>query len=282
MANKKAKKTSKKSAVVAPKVTTTTKVVTKTDSVAKPSFLKSLAGPKDLDGIFSAKTLSLLFVEMIGAAALTIIYTYSKGHSLMIMFAMVFMVLALSNFAILFFNPIFAVGAWLTKKISAKKAVLVIIAQILGVMVGWILLSKYIGALPQEQLAGEKIDTTLIAQVTKDKEWFVFFSEFIGATILGLMVAQAFKRNAGEKAAIVGGSIFVAAFVASALSAYVQQNANLLNPALAISAVKFTKETWQWNTVVYVLAPILGGALGFFIDKLLVKDSGVKTTVKNA
>lgn len=287
MANKKAKKTSKKSAVVAPKVTTTTKVVTKTDSVTKPSFLKSLAGPKDLDGIFSAKTLSLLFVEMVGAMALTMMYTFSKGNVFYLMFAMAAMVLAFSNFAIVFFNPIFAIGGWLTKKISAKKAALVIIAQLLGVMVASLLLTKFIQAIPdvseQAQAFGAaKPELFKLEKIAEKTEWFIFFSEFIGAAILGLIVAQGAKRSAGEKAALVSGAMFVAWFVANSLSGYFQQGANLLNPAMALSTVAFNKETWQWNTAVYVLAPVLGGALGFFIDKLLVKDSGVKTTVKNA
>lgn len=287
MANKKAKKTSKKSAVVAPKVTTTTKVVTKTDSVAKPSFLKSLAGPKDLDGIFSAKTLSLLFVEMVGAMALTMMYIFSKGNVFYLMFAMAAMVLAFSNFAIVFFNPIFAIGGWLTKKISAKKAVLVIIAQLLGVMVASLLLTKFIQGIPdvseQAQAFGAaKPELFKLEKIAEKTEWFIFFSEFIGAAILGLIVAQGAKRSAGEKAALVSGAMFVAWFVANSLSGYFQQGANLLNPAMALSTVAFNKETWQWNTAVYVLAPVLGGALGFFIDKLLVKDSGVKTTVKNA
>lgn len=291
MANKKAKKTSKKSAAAAaPKVATSTKVVTKAATPAtKPSFLKALAGPKDLDGIFSAKTLSLLFVEMVGAMALTMMYTYSKGNVFYLMFAVAALVLAFSNFAILFFNPIFALGAWLTKKISAKKAVLVIIAQILGVMLASILLTKFIQAVPeaadnQAAMFGAQPKPELfkLDKIAEKQEWFIFFSEFIGATLLGFLVAQTAKRSAGEKAAIVGGSMFAAWFVANALSGYLQQGANLLNPALAISAVKFDKDTWQWNTAVYVIAPILGGVLGYFISKVLVKDSGVKTSVKSA
>ena len=54
------------------------------------------------------------------------------------------------------------------------------------------------------------------------------------------------------------------------------------NPAMSIAIVDFAKETWQWNAVVYVIAPLLGGVLGFLLDKVLVRDSGVKTTIKTA
>ena len=292
MANKKAKKTTKKSATTAPK-TTTTKVVTKgTSSATKPglaNFVKSLAGPKDLDGIFSAKTLSLLFVEMIGAMALTMMYTFSKGNVFYLMFAVGVMVLAFSNFAISFFNPIFVLGNWLTKKISAKKAALLIVAQILGVMLASVLLTNFIQAVPEAAnsrgaMFGSQAKPELfkLSKITEGKEWFIFLSEFVGATLLGLLVAQTAKRNTGEKAVLVGGGMFVSWFVANSLSNYLQQGANLLNPAFAVSTVDFDKDTWQWNTVVYIIAPILGGVLGFFINKLLVKDSGVKTSVKTA
>ncbi len=290
MANKKAKKTTKKSATTASKTTT---VVTKgTSSATKSglaSFVKSLAGPKDLDGIFSAKTLSLLFVEMIGAMALTMMYTFSKGNVFYLMFAVGVMVLAFSNFAISFFNPIFTLGNWLTKKISAKKAALLIVAQILGVMLASVLLTNFIQAVPEAAnsrgaMFGSQAKPELfkLSKITEGKEWFIFLSEFVGATLLGLLVAQTAKRNTGEKAVLVGGGMFVSWFVANSLSNYLQQGANLLNPALAVSAVDFDKDTWQWNTVVYIIAPILGGVLGFFINKLLVKDSGVKTSVKTA
>ena len=290
MANKKAKKTTKKSATTAPKTTT---VVTKgTSSATKSglaSFVKSLAGPKDLEGIFSAKTLSLLFVEMIGAMALTMMYTFSKGNVFYLMFAVGVMVLAFSNFAISFFNPIFTLGNWLTKKISAKKAALLIVAQILGVMLASVLLTNFIQAVPEAAnsrgaMFGSQAKPELfkLSKITEGKEWFIFLSEFVGATLFGLLVAQTAKRNTGEKAVLVGGGMFVSWFVANSLSNYLQQGANLLNPALAVSAVDFDKDTWQWNTVVYIIAPILGGVLGFFINKLLVKDSGVKTSVKTA
>lgn len=284
MATKKAKKTTKKSAA-APKVTTT--VVSKAAPAAKPSFLQSAASSvKDIDGLFSAKTLSLLFVEMIGAMIFTIAFANVQGLPLYVMFVVLGLGVIFSDFSIAFFNPIFILGAWLTRKVTAKKAVLLVIAQVLGTMLAVVVMSSFIKAadLPQgneAQLFQQNLPKLYkVAAITKDKEWFLFFGEMLGATVLGFLVAQAAKKSRYEKAVFVSLATITALLISSYVLAFAQAN-TLLNPALAIAAVDFSKE-WQWNSAIYVIAPIIGGVLGFFIDKALVKGGDVKTAIKTA
>lgn len=281
MATKKAKKTTKKSTTPAPKVTTT--VVSKAAPAKKLSYWGRLNSIKDIDSIFSAKTLSLLFVEMIGAMAMAIIFSYVQGNQLFMMLSLGALILAFSGFAITFFNPIITIGAWLAEKVSTKKMILAVIAQLLGTMLAVVLLSTFINAAPAPaqdtpyQAAAPAIHK--IAALPENNQWFVFGAELLGATILGFMAAQAFKRTNGEKAVTVCGASFIAILVAGALVSTIGA-ATLLNPAMSILALDFAKDSWQWNVAVYVLAPIIGGIIGFMIDKVLAKSSTVKTIIK--
>lgn len=286
MATKKAKKTSKKTVVTAPKVTTTT-VVSKAEPMKKTNFFSKANAIKDVDGIFSAKTLSLLFVELVGTMLLTLAYATLIGNAgyFLIGLILVGIGLALSGFAVLFFNPILTLGAWVSHKISTKKMVLVAIAQALGAMLAVIVITQYIKANDvsesQAALGAQAPSLFKLPALASGKEWFVFFGEFLSATLISFMIAQAWKRSATEKAVVVGLSTFVILFLVSMLVGNVKA-LPVANPVMSIAIVDFTKEAWQWNTVIYVIAPLLGGVLGFLIDKVLVRDSGVKTTIKSA
>lgn len=284
MATKKAKKTSKKSAATAPKVTTTTTVVSKASPAKKLNYFQKILAIKDIDNIFSAKTLSLLFVEMVGAMAMALVFSFVKGQQFFMMLALIGLVVALGSFSITFFNPIIALGSCLAQKISAKKAILMIIAQVTGTMLAAVLIGTFIKNTPEvsqeAMLYGQSAPEMFkLPELAEGKEWLIFAGEVLGATVLGFLIAQATKRSLGERAVIAGASLFVGLFVSSALITTFQA-VSLLNPALAIAFTDLSDKTWQWNTVVYVLAPFIGGIIGFLIDKVLVKEATVKTTVK--
>ncbi|MDO4870675.1 MAG: aquaporin [Candidatus Saccharibacteria bacterium] len=286
MATKKAKKAVKKAAPAAAKVTTTTTVVTKAAPTKKLNYWQRLNNIDDIDSLFSAKTLSLLFVEMIGAMTMAIIYSYTNGNQLFTMLSLGAIIMAFSGFAISFFNPIIVIGAWLAEKVSTKKMVLTVIAQVLGTMLAVVLLTTFIKAVPaaDETAAAYYNNTPSILKLHKlpeNKQWFIFAAEVIGGAILTFMAAQAHKRSHGEKTVIICGATLVALISAGALTSPLGAS-TLLNPALAIMAADFAKETWQWSVAVYILAPIVGGIIGFLLNKVLVKNSTVKTSVKTA
>lgn len=285
MAIKKAKKISKKTTVTAPKVTTM--VVSKSESTKKTNFFHKANAIKDINGIFSAKTLSLLFVELVGTMLLTLAYATLIGNAgyFLIGLILVSIALAFSGFAVMFFNPILNLGAWVSHKISTKKMILITIAQVLGAMLAVIVLTQYIKATDvangQAALGAQNPSLFKLPALVNGKEWLVFFGEFFSATLISFMVAQSWKRTSTEKSVIVGLSTFAILFLASMLVGNIKA-LPVVNPVMSIAVVDFTKEAWQWNTVVYVIAPLLGGVLGFLIDKILVRDSGVKTIVKSA
>jgi glycerol uptake facilitator-like aquaporin len=77
------------------------------------------------------------------------------------------------------------------------------------------------------------------------------------------------KSDRVAKAIQVGFGLFVAALIAGVAASYVSANV-ALNPAIAISAtaIDFTKINW-FAVVAYVVAPLIGGVLGYALRDVL-------------
>ena len=146
-------------------------------------------------------------------------------------------------------NPAITIGLWTIRKIDTLKAVMYIVAQVLGGVAALYLL-KYLVGQPIENISGKF-------------EWKVLISEGIGALVFGFGVASAVyqKYEGGKLAFAVGGSLTVGILVASLAS-----NA-ILNPAVAIGLNSF-----NWA---YAVGPVLGSIVGMNLYLLLFQDSAV-------
>ena len=99
------------------------------------------------------------------------------------------------------------------------------------------------------------------------KEWYVFFAELTGMAILGYAIANALRSKERLVSAFSAGiGIFIALMVAATATSYVAASA-IINPAVAISLQALSWEVWP--LVVYVLAPALGGIVGFVLYDVL-------------
>ena len=146
-------------------------------------------------------------------------------------------------------NPAITLGLWSIKKISTARAVMYVVAQVLG-GVAALYLIKYLVGQPIENIAGKF-------------EWKVLLSEAIGALVFGFGVANAVYRKfeGGKLAFAVGGSLTVGIVVASLAS-----NA-ILNPAVAIGLNSF-----NWA---YAAGPVIGSIVGMNMYMLLFTDVAV-------
>ncbi len=280
-----AKKAKKTSAKKTSKVTTTTKVVSKS---AKKAGLSSIVNNRkkinDIDSIFSAKTISMLFVEIVGATILALIFSATQGQNhIYMLFVLVGLATVLANYSQTFFNPIISFGAWIANKISAKKMVLTIIAQFLGVMLAVILLRTFMDAMGADKAVNAmtpKPELFKLPALKEGAEWFVLGSELIASFVFGLFFVQGWKEKDNfKKGFVVGISMFAALIVGSILANYAQA-LSLVNPTYVLLTLnQEAKNLWQWIVPIYGIVPLLGGALGFLANELLVKDN-IKTTVK--
>lgn len=277
MATKKAgstaKKTTKKSAVSKPS-TTTTKVTTvkavEADTPAQSSRSSRFGGSK----VFVA---SALIAEFIGTFLLTVIFMGTKGDPLYVGFGLAGIVLIVGALSGAHVNPAVTIGAWVTRKMTSLRALGYIVAQVLGATLAFTTLNLFLSAVPQTDpqtaaMMGQSTPQLFHAAALTDKNhWHIFFIELIAATIFTFAVASARREvtNTAAKALTVGLGLMVAGVFATITANYISATA-AFNPAiaLAIQTVEWTKIDWM-AVAAYLVAPLLGGVLGFGLREVL-------------
>lgn len=135
-------------------------------------------------------------------------------------------------------NPAVTFGLWSLKKINTLKALLYIVAQFMGAAFAW-------------KLYTYLVSNTIPSIAGKDFSWEIFVAEMVGTLIFTFGIAAALyqKFEGGKLAATIGGSLIIGIVVASSISN------GVVNPAVALGIQSWSKE--------YVIAPLVGGLLGF-------------------
>lgn len=274
MATKKAVPKSVKTSVTKPAVVTTkTSTVKAVHSTGDKSLVSSV--------LKKAPFVGTLVAEFIGTFLLAVAFIAGQGQPIIVLFAIAGVVLLVGALSGAHINPAVSIGAWVTRRISGLRALGYIVAQVLGALAAFGLLNAFIsGAAPVDAAAqayGQAAPALFkAATLPAGKEWYVFFSELVGTAVLGFAVATALreKKDRVVRALTVGLGVFIALLLAASAASYVSGTA-ILNPAVAFSlqAVKWS----IWPLAVYVLAPIIGGVIGFFLQDILrVENDGAK------
>jgi aquaporin Z len=281
MATKKPAATAKKPASkkAAPAAAKTTKVTT-VKSVSTKSKVKKFSFSR-------SPLLAASIAEFIGAFALAGIILATQGASIYVLFTIVALTLIVGAVSGAHFNPAITLAALATKRIKATRALVYVVAQVLGALLALVVLNAFVtnaGEVSAEQAAYGASGASLfsLSELPAGKEWFVIAAEVIGALLFGFAFASATKEQSRSAAAwIVGGGLFIGLTVSTALSAAVTTVANaangaaplstVLNPAVAVAlqGVSFN----LWPILVYVVAPIVGAVLGFGLRDLLREES---------
>ena len=268
MATKKAastnkKTTVKKTSIASPVVKTTVKTV----SATAP---KAGLGSHIESSLQSKRLWRALAAEFIGTFLLAGVVIAGQGQPIFVLFALVGIVLLLGAVSGAHVNPAVTIGAWATRRIGWLRAVGYILVQFLGAATAFFAFSAFIGGAnavsEQQQLYGQTAPTLFAAvdlAKISGKEWFVFFAELLGAGILGFAYATASRtRDRLAGAFSIGLGIFIALMITVTVAGYVA-GSTILNPALALALQAYHPTVWAY--VVYALAPVIGGVLGFII-----------------
>ncbi len=268
----------KKSATTAAKQTKTK--VTTVKAVTADTKPKTASSKKSVSGVLQGRSelLGAYIAEFIGTFILAAVAVLSQGQPLTVGFALVAIVLTIGALSGSHVNPLITVAAWVTRKISGVRALGYIAAQLLGALLAFVVVNAYIPTESANTAAaqlGQSVEIFKAAPVPENKEFYLFFAEMLGAGIFGLAVSSAIreKRNRAAQAFTVGFGLLTALVIAGILTNYVG-GSSILNPALAftLSAVQF-QAIELWPVLIYIIAPIIGGTIGFFLFDILRGES---------
>lgn len=296
MATKKSSKKTATKSSAKPKATTVksektkspepkTKVVTaKTNPFAGFFAPKYDSGENVLTIFKTPKIWGALLGELVGIMLFSfILLTIGLSQPLFIMFGIIAVTMAVYAFSGAHLNPLVTVGMMATRRISAIRGVLYIVAQVIGAWLGLVLVNAF-------RIAGggsAKLPT--MAALESKTVWACIFIELIGAIIIGYFFcrAQAYRtaRGAFTYAAIIGGGLLMAVLFGLVVSgSYLSLRNNfIMNPALAIMYQIFPKSAADFGELIgnvalagmtYLIVPAIGGVLGFFLSDASSKLAG--------
>jgi len=201
-----------------------------------------------------------------------------QGTSFYIGFVLAVVVLAIGTMSGAHVNPLLTVGAWVNRRIGGVRALVYLVAQVLGALLALVVMSAYVSTAPevsqQAQLMGQSAATLFEAAKLPDgKEWIVLSAELLGSIIFAFVTASAWRMRAKLSSAFtIGFGFFLALAVAGLGAAGYVGAAAVLNPALAISLQAYSDST-VWAIAIYGLIPLVGGIAGIALNNLLNRES---------
>ena len=262
---KKGSRTAKHSVVVTPETT----VKTVSSATAKQSFGEHVETALQSPSLWRA-----LAAEFIGTFLLAAVVIAGQGQPIFMLFALVGIVLFIGSISGAHVNPAITIGAWATRRIGWLRAIGYLFVQFLGAAVAFFTLQAFIGGAPAvteaQQAYGQTAPTLFQAldlSTIAGREWYVFFSELLGTAILGFAIANASRVKDSLTASFTAGfGLFIALMIAVTIGGFVAASA-IINPAVALALQAYDPNGWTY--IIYALAPVIGGVLGFVLYDLV-------------
>ena len=278
MATKKAKKSIKKTTTTKKPVAKTT--VVKAAPVAKKTALAKSQAFFKSQKVVNGRFIATLVAEFIGTFIFVAFFMSTQGDPRYAMFALVGIALLIGGISGAAVNPAMTISGWITRKIKATQAIGYIIAQTLGAVAAWSVLSAFAGGTAATTTTASSSIFTA-ASITAGKEWYVFFAELLGAAILAFGLAAALKFRKNHEPSINGAlaygfALYAAMFITYIIISPLGTGLVFFNPAVAFAAGAVTFKLWP--IAIYIVAPIIGGVLGFVLQDIL--HSQIEISVK--
>ncbi len=287
----------------------TTKIIS---SKAKPSAVKTFFARKGDENeniltIFKdTRIIGAIVGEIFGTAIITMIaLTLGLFNPLYMILAYVGITLAIVKLSGAHLNPIVTAGMMASRRVSAVRGVIYIISQVLGSWLGFLVINGFY----QAGINSGNIEaaTSVLPTLTATSDlvaanadysffWAVTMIEFIGAIIIAFFFARAqrVKENKVAFAITVSAGVFVAMLLAVVINSNFfgqQSNTFVLNPAVGMmygifpasaEGVDSLMNALMPMLVTYVIFPVFGGVLGFYLSDFanLMEGKDLKDNVE--
>lgn len=281
--------------------TAKTKIVSEKKNPVKEFFARKGDPNENILTIFKdTRIIGAIIGEVVGTGLVTAVaLTLGLLNPLYMILAYIGITAAVFALSGAHLNPTITVGMMASRRVSAIRGILYIIAQLLGAWLGFMIISGFMNAgIASGNITAEYAalpTLTPASELTAATEGFSFFwpivmIEFIGAIIIAFFFARAleFKRGAFTFAAVVSSGVFLALLFGILVSGNFFRipegsTVAIMNPAAAFmygvlpsGADGFDSLMGQlWPMLVtYVIFPLIGGVLGFYLSDFANKLSG--------
>lgn len=217
------------------------------------------------------QNLNCLLAEFFGTFLLTlsviILMLSQNPQNLLVLVAGIVLLIGSVSSALL--NPALTFGYWIIKKIKLSRAIAYTIAQSLGGLAAWGLVTVYSKA----NASAGQMNIFQTAPLVAGQEWYIFFTEMIGALMIAFGLASLIrlrrKNQASTSSALVYGIAYFASHFITMLLFSVAgiSTTSFFNPVLAFA---FKAISWNiWPIAIYVIAPVIGAVLGFVLHNAI-------------
>lgn len=258
------------------KVETAKKVV----SEKKNSFFSKLCAKKYTNNeniltIFKDKKVyGALIGEIFGTMLITMLILTLGLYQLLYMFIVLTVVyVAIHKLSGANLNPIVTVGMMATRRMSAIRGVLYLLAQVVGAWLGLTIITAFLNA------SGSEVELPGMTATPDGKFWVISMLELFGAAIIGVFYsrAQQYKRSSWTFGAMVAGGIILALILVYIISAnyFTLDGTFMLNPAVALMYQILPQSANGVGELLggiglalltYVIFPMVGGVIGFYLS----------------
>lgn len=279
MAAPKPKKSGKKSVAKTVSATTvkedkTVAVNTQSDKAMKGFFARKGDVNENILTIFKTpKIWGALLGEVIGTMFVAMFMLTLGIQPLYIIFGLTCVYVAIVGISGAHFNPLITAGMMATRRMSAIRGVLYMLAQLLGAWIGALIINAFrLGG-------GGAVEAIVMAEISGESFWSVAFVELLGAFIIAFCFARALKYArrqplafgltvaSGITLAVIFGLIISQSYFGLNNSFAFNPVVSLMYQILPTSAEGFGElaQLASLALAAYVIVPIVGGIIGFFV-----------------
>ncbi len=264
---------------------------TKTTSVATPTKVNPMKGffarkygeNENILTIFkSPKIWGALIGEVIGTMLIVMLLLTLGVQPLYFWMAALGVYIVFVGISGANLNPLVTAGMMATRRMSAIRGVLYMLAQLLGAWLGLILINAFrLGS-------GTASELPIMAEVTGETFWAVALVELLGAIVIAFCFARALRYT--KKSPLTFSFTVVSAItlaiifgIVIAQSFFSMQTSFVFNPVAALmyqilpTAAENMGELAQLAglaAAAYIVFPIVGGIVGFFLSDITTRLAG--------
>lgn len=293
MANQKPKKSGKKPA----SKPETKKETTEAKETAKAAIVSSTVPSENpMKGFFARKypegeniltifktpkIWGALIGEVVGTMLFVMLMLTLGVQPLYLIFATACIYIAVVGLSGANLNPIVTVGMMASRRMSAIRGVLYMLAQLLGGWIGLIIINAFrLGS-------GTSLPLPEMAEISGETFWAVALVELLGAIVIAFCYARAtrFARKSpltfaltvtsGITLAVILGLVIAQSFFGFSDSFVFNPIVALMYQILPTTAENFGELAQMAGLAVaaYVIVPVLGGVIGFYISDVVTRLS---------